>query len=198
MPTTNLCPETIIEQTKRWLDDFVIALNLCPFARLPYQQDRVRYRVVGHSADNLSQQWLDIFWEECQHLDGDDKTETTLLIFPDALASFDDYLAFVDVSEMLLERLGYVGRYQLASFHPAYCFADSDDNDPANYTNRSPWPMLHLLREQSISQAADSPVDLDVIPQRNINVLRALDSTDLARRLHTLQTPVTPATASDS
>ena len=111
---------------------------------------------------------------ECDQLDTDESIETTLLIYTDAFTGFDDYLDFLELAETLLTEQGYEGIYQLASFHPDYCFEGADQNDPANYTNRSPYPMLHLLRESSIEQAVNAYPHPENIPQRNIELTREL------------------------
>jgi hypothetical protein len=102
------------------------------------------------------------FVNEMQRLDNDPTIETSFLIFSNAFQQFDDYLDLVSLAEKLLERKGYEGTYQLASFHPLYLFANSDENDPANYTNRSIYPMLHLLREESIDKALANYKDPDI------------------------------------
>jgi len=105
---------------------------------------------------------------ELRFLDRTEDIETTLLIFPNHFADFDDYLDLVELAERLSIAEGYEGVYQIASFHPQYCFAGADEDDPANYTNRSPYPMLHLLREDSIARAVDHYIDPEGIPERNI------------------------------
>ena len=94
------------------------------------------------------------------------------LILPDVCADFDDFLDLLGIAEDLLAEQGYEGVYQLASFHPDYCFADQNENDPANYTNRSPYPTLHLLREASLERVLGEDADPDLIPQRNIDFAR--------------------------
>jgi hypothetical protein len=98
--------------------------------------------------------------------------ETSFLIFPRAFSKFDDYLYLLSLAESFLKKKGYEGVYQVASFHPLYLFAGSDENDPANYTNRSIYPMLHLLREESIDKALENYNDPENIPERNINFAR--------------------------
>jgi hypothetical protein len=115
---------------------------------------------------------LDSFVYEMKRLDNDATIETSFLIFPNAFQKFDDYLELVSLAENRLKRNGYEGVYQVASFHPLYLFADSDEDDPANYTNRSIYPMLHLLREESIDKALENYKSPDCIPVRNINFAR--------------------------
>lgn len=111
---------------------------------------------------------------EAEHLDSQSETETTLIIFSEAYQDFDDFLDMLAIAEDVLIEQGYEGIYQLASFHPDYCFADADIQDPANYTNRSPYPMLHLIREASIEQVLENYPDPEQIPERNMRITREL------------------------
>lgn len=115
---------------------------------------------------------LTTLMEETARLDNDPAIETSFIIFSNAFSVFEDYLDLLALGEQLLKQNRYEGVYQLASFHPLYLFADSTDDDPANYTNRSPYPMLHLLREESISKALEHYEDPEAIPGRNINFAR--------------------------
>ncbi|ANE54920.1 MULTISPECIES: DUF1415 domain-containing protein [Methylomonas] len=163
--------QQIIAATQAWLNSFVIAYNICPFAKREQQRNRIRYRVEhGNSIESC----LNTLIDECIHLDTHPETETTLLILAEFFDDFDDYLDLLAIAEQLLIDQGYEGVYQLASFHPHYRFADSDETDPANYTNRSPYPMLHLLRESSIENALATYPDPAGIPQRNIELTRRL------------------------
>ena len=165
--------ESAVEATRRWLEKAVIGLNLCPFAGQPWCQGRVRLRVSeATSLQSLAQDLAD----ELLALNEADpaERETTLLIHPHVLGDFLDYNDFLDIADGLLEQLELDGILQVASFHPDYQFADSEPDDPANCTNRSPWPMLHLLREASIEAATANHPDPDAIYERNIEKLRAL------------------------
>jgi hypothetical protein len=161
--------EEVIEQTKKWISQVVIGCNFCPFAAVPYKKGSIHY-AVEYSTDLNS--CLQAFILECQKLDKDASVETILLIFPDAFADFDAYLHMVEMAEALLEDQDYEGVYQVASFHPQYRFSDAPDNDPANYTNRSVYPMLHLLREDSLEKAIDTFPDAEGIPEHNIKFAR--------------------------
>jgi hypothetical protein len=161
--------EQIIDQTKKWIVDVVIGCNLCPFAANVVKQQTVFYRVET-STDTKT--CLDSFIDEMKRLDEEETIETSFLIFPNAFEKFDDYLYLVSLAEKLLKQKGYEGVYQVASFHPLYLFANSEENDPANYTNRSIYPMLHLLREESIDKALEFYKSPESIPQRNINFTR--------------------------
>jgi hypothetical protein len=159
----------IIGQTKKWINDVVIGCNFCPFAAREVKQDKVRYRVLQEKTENAI---TEILLEEAKLLDKEAGIETTLLILSGCFEDFDEYLDMVTVAEKILQRNQYEGIYQLASFHPDYCFAGADETDAANYTNRSPYPMLHLLREESIEKALERFPDPESIPERNINWAR--------------------------
>ena len=171
----------IIEATQRWLERIVIGLNLCPFAGQPWRQGRIRFRVSEASNE---QQLAEDLAEELLWLASADPAdcENSLLIHPGVLDDFLDYHDFLDIAHRLLEALELDGVLQIASFHPDYRFADSTadhghDNrqdDPANCSNRSPYPMLHLLREDSIERATAKLANPDSIYQRNIRTLREL------------------------
>ena len=165
--------ETVIEATRRWLEKSVIGLNLCPFAGTPWRQGRVRFRVS--EATGLQQLAEDLA-DELLALQATDPAarETTLLIHPQVLDDFLDYNDFLDIADGVVEQLELDDTLQVASFHPDYRFADSPPDDPANCTNRSPYPMLHLLREASIEAATASHPDPDAIYQRNIETMRGL------------------------
>lgn len=158
-------------RTRLWLERVVIGHNFCPFAKRELRRDAVRFTVCE---SNRNEPVLQQLIDECRFLDGHDATETTLLILPDGFADFMDYLDLVDLGERLLAGQGYEGVYQIASFHPDYCFADAEIGDAANFTNRSPYPMLHLLREASLDTAIDNYPDIDAIPAGNIAKARAL------------------------
>ena len=158
--------ETIIEQTKKWITDVVVGCNFCPFAAKEVKHNSIHYEVEESNNIDTS---LQAFNNECIRLDEDENVETSFLIFPNAFYKFEDYLYLVSLAEQLIVDERYEGIYQVASFHPDYCFADSDINDAANYTNRSIYPMLHLLREESIEQALLNYPNPENIPERNIN-----------------------------
>ncbi|NOR80610.1 MAG: DUF1415 family protein [Methyloprofundus sp.] len=163
--------EKIIAQTKRWVEQVVIGLNFCPFAKPVFEQGKIHYQVSD--AQSLECCLEDLI-TEAERLDKQNKIETTLLIYERALQGFEDFLDVVEIANDLMVEQGYEGVYQLASFHPDYCFADSDDNDPANYTNRSPYPMLHLIREHSMEQALTHYKDPENIPETNVQLAREL------------------------
>jgi uncharacterized protein len=162
-------PEQIIEHTQKWINDVVIGCIFCPFAAKVVKQQTVFFKVEISTATNIC---LESFLQEVARLDNDETIETSFLIFPNTFKNFEDYLDLVSVAEKLLKQYNYNGIYQLASFHPLYRFANAPDGDAANYTNRSPYPMLHLLRESSIDKALEHYDNPEDIPERNINFAR--------------------------
>lgn len=176
--------EQVIAATRAWLVNAVIGLQLCPFAASPHLHDRVRYFV---SKQRSGVGLLDELAQELQALREADplKCETTLLIHPQAMHDFLDYNDFLGDCDAAVTELGFDGELQVASFHPQYQFAGTDVQDIENCTNRSPYPMLHLLRESSIDRAIASYPDIDGIGARNIDTLRRL-GLDGWQRLTTL------------
>jgi len=162
-----------VDATRRWLERAVIGLNLCPFAKAVHLKRQIRW--VESRATDAPALLADLV-AELQHLVNADpaKVDTTLLIHPRALVDFLDYNDFLDLADAAVDELGLAGVIQLASFHPDYCFADADADDPANFSNRSPHPMLHLLREASLERAIDAFPDAASIYERNIETLRRL------------------------
>ena len=175
--------QQIIKATQSWLTAFIITYNICPFAKHVHEAGSIRYRVLN---DNNMELCLTGLIAECRHLDAEPATETTLLILAKACTQFDDFLDLTAIAEQLLEDQGYAGVYQLASFHPDYCFAGEAENDPANYTNRSPYPMLHIIREASIEQALNSYPNPEQIPERNIALTRKLGLEKIRQLLGTI------------
>jgi uncharacterized protein len=165
--------QQVIAATKTWIEQAVIGLRLCPFASHPYLHDRVRYQVSEHAS---SGGLLDELAHELQALQEADPIvcETTLLIHPCVLNDFTEYNEFLGDCDAALERLGLQGELQIASFHPHYRFAGTGKDDIENYTNRSPYPMLHLLREASVARAVASFEGVDEIGARNIRTMQAL------------------------
>lgn len=161
--------ELIIEQTKKWITDVVIACNFCPFAAKEVKQNRVHYETERSDDPSVC---LRSLLKECKRLDDNADIETTFLIMPNAVPSFEKYLHMVTAAEKLLKKNGYEGIYQVASFHPLYLFSGAPETDAANYTNRSPYPMLHLLREESIEKVLGKYTDPGQIPERNIRFAR--------------------------
>lgn len=161
--------QQVIEQTKDWIQKVVIGLNFCPFANREFKNNTIHYQVEFSTKRTDAREAL---LRECKRLDRDRSIATTLLIFPNAFSEFNDYLELVSFAEKLLIQKKYEGRYQLATFHPRYRFENSAPDDPANYTNRSIYPMLHLLREDDIRKAIKFYGNAEEIPQRNIQFAR--------------------------
>jgi hypothetical protein len=159
--------ETVIARTRCWIERAVIAYNLCPFARKPYQGKQVRY-VVSEATDATA--LLADLQQELELLRASDpqELETTVLIHPWVLQDFLDYNDFLDLVDALLEQGGYEEEFQVASLHPHYQFADTAPDDAENYTNRSPYPVLHLLRVEGVARALSGYPNPERIPERNI------------------------------
>lgn len=164
---------SVIRRTQQWLQHAVIDLNLCPFARAPQQQQRIRF-VVSHATGIES--LLHDLQTELLALHSVPATlcETTLLIVPHALEDFLDFNDALDPADACVARLGLEGEIQIASFHPHYQFADTAPDDIENCSNRAPFPILHLLREASITRVVDAMTDPDEIHRRNADTLREL------------------------
>jgi hypothetical protein len=169
----NVDDDAIIAATRRWLERAVIGLNLCPFAKAVYVKEQVRYVV---SPARTPEQLLDTLMNELQYLaDAEpEKIDTTLLIHPFVLNDFLDFNEFLDVADAAVEDMSMDGELQVANFHPDYQFADTDPNDIANYTNRAPYPILQLLREDSIDRAVEAIPDAEAIFEKNIETMEAL------------------------
>jgi len=171
----------IEQHVRRWLEQVVVGLNLCPFAARPLRENQLRI-TVSEARDEES--LLSDLHAELALLDEKPTQElqTTLLIAPHMLADFDTYNDLLDLVDALLDQFEWTGIYQVASFHPGYRFADTAAEDSSNLTNRAPYPILHLLREESLDQALESFPDPESIPERNIQRMESL-SDDEKRRL---------------
>jgi len=151
----------------------VIGLNLCPFAKPVVQQNRVRWKILGTT--DLEHLAIEILEEAKLLLNTEvEEVETSLLIAPNALANFYDYWDYTALLEEHMEDLGLIGKIQLATFHPQYQFAGTKEDALENYTNRSPFPIFHLLREDSLFNALESYPDPDQIPLKNIEKMNRL------------------------
>lgn len=170
----------IVDATRRWVERAVIGMNLCPFAKSVHVSDRIRY-VVSHArtADAL----LADLGRELQALKAADPqvVDTTLLIHPFVLNDFLDYNDFLDIADAAVEALDLTEEIQVASFHPQYQFADTEPEDITNYTNRSPYPTLHLLRQASVDRAVESFPEAEAIFGANVETLRKLGPDGWAR-----------------
>lgn len=170
MTTAN---DAVIAETRAWVDRVVIGLTLCPFAKAPRAKGRVRY-VVSEATDTEALR-RDLLGElRTLAAVPAEAVETTLLIVPQVLQDFDDYNAFLADADGAVAELRLRGVVQVASFHPHYRFAGSEADDITNATNRSPYPLLHLIREASIARAVAAFPDTDAIFETNIATMRAL------------------------
>jgi uncharacterized protein len=157
---------SVLPQVEQWLHNIVIGLNLCPFAAYPTAEGRVRFHICYPDSEEAL---LDVLGSEMKLLDESPAScvETTLVVMPEILLDFYDYTCFLDWAQAYLKREGWLGVYQLASFHPNYCFAGADPDDDENLTNRSPFPIIHIIREASLTKALGYVEDVDEIPARN-------------------------------
>ncbi|WP_339687528.1 DUF1415 domain-containing protein [uncultured Pseudoalteromonas sp.] len=157
------------QQTRLWVANVIVKYNFCPFARKEVENNCIHYQTSqATSIDDAVMEMI----EQCIELDQQPARETTLLMFEQGFTNFEEFLDLVDLANALLVAQGFEGKYQIANFHPDYVFADSDDNDAANYTNRAPFPTLHLIREASMSAALDDYNEPESIPDHNINLAR--------------------------
>lgn len=161
----------IVLAVRTWLETFVVDMNLCPFAKRELVKNRVRF--VSSAATTAEQLLMDL-QAELELLNGDCTVETTLLIHPQVLQDFYDFNDFLDLADRLLLDMQLEGTYQIASFHPNYQFGGTQPEDAENYTNRAPYPVLHLLREDSLEQVIADYPNVDDIPQRNIELMNSL------------------------
>ena len=160
-----------INHTQNWISSVIIAHLFCPFAKREFDAGRLHYAVIERA--DLETQLAGII-EQCAALDHDLGRETSFVIFPDSLSEFDTYLDLLELANALLKDEGYEGIYQFASFHPKYRFDGAAEDDPSNYTNRSPYPMIHILREASVETALKRFPNPENIPARNIRVTQDL------------------------
>jgi hypothetical protein len=162
-----------LTRTRAWLEEAVIGLELCPFAKAVHVKGRIRWVLSDATDPEALRAELRREFETLA-ASAIDEIETTLLVHPHVLQDFRDYNDFLDVADREIADLGLEGVLQVASFHPDYVFAGSDADDIENATNRSPVPLLHLLREESIDRAVAAYPDPDAIVSRNLGTLRRL------------------------
>lgn len=171
-----LSDELITQQTLKWVNSFIVELNICPFAKREIDKQTVKVCVVRSKKTQIA---LEELMSEISWLDEHPETETTLVVFPTLFRDFYQYLDFVDLAENLMFEQGCNGIYQLATFHPDYCFSGVEQEDVSNYTNRSPYPMVHLLREASVDKAVEFYNNQDSkgtehIPVKNIELMEKM------------------------
>lgn len=176
---TNKASTSDIEKhVKQWLAEVVIGLQLCPFAKAPFNKQQIRFYISKAETEEVL---IDDLIRECQYLDDHATTETTLIICPNILDDFFMYNQFLLWAGRMLKQHQWEGVYQIASFHPDYTFFGIEADAPQNLTNRSPYPILHLLREDSLADILDRYSDPEGIPEKNIKTMEAL-STEEKRR----------------
>jgi hypothetical protein len=174
--------EAVLRATVEWLERAVIGLSLCPFAKAVHAKKQIRYCVSA--AQSAHEVLVDLRQRLVSFAQAEpDVVDTELLILPHVFAEFLEYNAFLERADAELERLGLAGELQIASFHPDYHFGDLDADDVANATNRSPYPMLHLLRETSVTRAVTAFPEASQIFAKNIATLRGLGHTGWKRVL---------------
>lgn len=165
--------QLIEQQVKQWLEDVVIGLNLCPFAAKPNRNKQIKIFV---SEDDNENDLLETIYMQFKELDETppETLETILVVAPYLFEEFDDYNQFLDLVEGLVVQLGKSGTYQIASFHPDYCFYGAEPDDAENLTNRSPYPVFHLIREESMAKVIKHYPNPEAIPDRNIECVENL------------------------
>ena len=173
MKTSNLTEEhtRVIETSRHWVKSVVTDLNLCPFAKREMDKNSVRFVVSDAMTE---EQLLFDLHTELDRIRQDYAIETTLLIHPQVLREFMEYNAFLSLADALLQQMDLEGVFQIASFHPEYQFAETEADDVENYTNRSPFPILHILREESVERAIASHPDIHSVPVHNRQLMREM------------------------
>jgi len=182
MPHKSTTEAQVIQETECWLKDIVLRHNFCPFAHKPFKQETIHYIVSQESdAETIAPALMQAL---LQLRDSDTGTiETTLFIIPNGLTNFNDYNEFLNVVDLLIEQLQLQGIIQIASFHPDYQFADLSCDDVRNYTNRSLYPMFHLILEESVTHARATHPDVHAIPQTNMDLLEKQGLAETQRQL---------------
>ena len=172
--------QRVEQEIRQWLQQVVVGLNLCPFAARPLEHDAIRIQ-VSQCSDEAS--LLQTLFDEIRLLQETPtrELETTLLVLTDVLQDFNEFNQFLDLSDQLLLDRNWQDEFQIATFHPQYCFQDTAPDAAENLTNRSPYPVLHLLRQASLTKALESYPEPEAIPQRNIERMQALSVQEIRR-----------------
>jgi hypothetical protein len=169
---------TIKQRTRQWLEEVVIGLELCPFAKAPFQKEQIRLMV---SQADSEEELIEELIAQCRHLDEDINTETTLIICANLLNDFFDFCQFLKWADSTLKNNQWQGIYQLANFHPHYIFSGCEYSDLQNLTNRSPFPILHLLREKTLTNMLEKYPEPELIPKKNIEKMQQLSIAEQQR-----------------
>lgn len=173
-------PEHIQAQCQRWVSEFIVAKGICPFAAPVVAQEQLAYEVItGRDGEALLMAAMD----RVLHMCSEETPETMLLIVPGLVDDFDSFLELLDILNALLREQNLLDILQIASFHPHYLFAEEPDDDASHYTNRAPWPIWHLIRQQSVSRAIAKYPHPEQIPVRNITLMQQLGREFLAQQL---------------
>jgi hypothetical protein len=175
----------ITHSVRQWLESLVIDLNLCPFAKRELAKDRVRFVVTPAATE---EDLLQALHDELQLLEQNPAIETTLLIHPQVLQAFRDYNQFLSAADSLLAGMELDGIVQIASFHPDYQFGGTAPDAAENYTNRAPYPLLHLLREDSLGRVIAETLDVAEIPVRNVALMNKMGREKLQQLLQSCVT----------
>ncbi|QOL25056.1 DUF1415 domain-containing protein [Thalassotalea sp. LPB0316] len=162
--------DDVLNATKNWLLDIVIGLNFCPFAKKEWLNNTIAYCLDDATKITPA---IDHLLTQCDKMVLTPEIETSLMIYPQGFTDFEDYLDLVDLAQQYLAEAGFEGQFQLASFHPDYCFDGLSENDVENYTNRSPYPMLHIIREDSMAKVLSVYKNPEQIPEDNMQLARA-------------------------
>ena len=176
--------ELKIEETRRWIKTVVIGNNFCPFAAKPFSEDKIRY-FISPAEDETA--LVDDVVNELLTLRDANPTEleTSILIVPNCFQNFEVYNQFLSIVDIILQRLALEGFIQIATFHPDYCFEGLSKDDVRNYTNRSIYPMFHLIRENSVEHARALHPNIDAIPQQNMDKLQSMGLNKINKQLAT-------------
>ena len=161
----NRCESSVVSATKAWLAEIIIGLNFCPFAKKEFVNNTICY---VESKQNQVKPALHELIEQCRYLQAHPELETTLIIYGAGFGHFERYLDLVDYANDLIADSGFEGIFQLASMHPEYCFDGEDYDDASNFTNRSPYPLIHIIREASMARVLSVYNEPEKIPENNI------------------------------
>ena len=185
----NTAPPLIAAHTRAWVEQWIVASAICPFAAPVVKADGVRYAIC--EASDEEDRYRFFLAEMSGLLDADpDQTETTLVIFPHGLENFEAFLDFHALCEQALVEVGLEGTFQIATFHPEYLFQGEAPDSPSHYTNRAPYPILHLLREASVSAAVAGHEDPEGIPARNIQLMEEMGTDAIREKLAAIRESV--------
>jgi hypothetical protein len=170
-----------------WVDEVIIGLNLCPFAKKPRQKQQIAIHI---STETTLESQLKEFEEQLIALSECDPsvTDTSLLVYPESHSDFDEYLDFLYLANMTIEQLGLIGDFQLASFHPNYQFEDTEPEDKENLTNTSPYPTIHIIREATVERVLKQYPNPELIPENNIKTVTQLSELKVAKLFKTKST----------